>query len=781
MSKRLLKTYQKKRNFKKTSEPEGIKNRVTKKTSKLIFVVQEHHARRLHYDFRLEYEGVLKSWAIPKGPSLDPKDKRLAVQTEDHPLEYAQFHGKIPEGEYGAGEVFIWDKGTWESESGDPGEALEKGELKFRLHGKKLRGSFVLVRTNFGKIQNKYNWLLIKHREDRKNIHQDPWPGFVAPQLPRLVTELPEDDGTWLHEMKYDGYRIQGHLKHGVGTLITRNGLNWSNSFPHILNALEKIKAQEAIFDGEIVALDEDGRSHFQKLQNTLKSKNDRNLVYYIFDLLYLNGEDLRSKPLAKRKEILKSLLTGARKIIKYSDHITDKGKEFFRVSCEHKLEGVVSKLSDGRYHSGRNDLWVKTKCSNRQEFIIGGWTDPQGGRQGLGALLLGVYDKGKLKYVGKAGTGFSQKSLKEIKNNLKEIEQGSTPFELKSPRGKGIHWVEPLKICEVSFANWTDEGILRAPVFQGLREDKKAEEIYKEKAKVLTPRDLSSPEKILFKKEKITKKMIAEYYQKVSKMMLPYMKERPLSLLRCPQGSEGTCFFQKHMSGKIPDAFLTFPVKEEKGEGTYLTINSAAGLRELVQLNAFELHAWNCHYQDYLRPDQIVMDFDPGPGVPWKEVRDAAFELKDMLKELHLECFVKVTGGKGLHVHIPVAPIYDWEEIKVFSQTLAMQMVAENPGRYVTNMSKHKRVKKIFIDYLRNGYGATAVVPYSLRARPISAVAMPVTWAELKKIKSSDEFTMDKALKKIKARRKDPWQGMLKLHQRIHILETNLRKMKAA
>lgn len=777
MSKKLLKTYQKKRNFKKTTEPYG--EIPANKSSKLIFVVQEHHARRLHYDFRLEYDGVLKSWAVPKGPSLNPKDKRLAVQTEDHPLEYAKFHGKIPEGEYGAGEVFIWDKGSWEPESEDAGAALQKGELKFKLNGKKLKGSFVLVRTRLGRDQKKNNWLLIKHREEKGVERQDPWPGFIQPQLPRLVTTVPEEEGTWFHEMKYDGYRIQGHLQHGVGTLYTRNGLDWSNYFPHILNTLEKMGAHDAIFDGEIVALDEVGRSHFQKLQNTLKSKNDKGLVYYIFDLLYLDGEDLRSKTLAERKELLKSLLKKDSKNIKYSEHVTEEGHDFFTVSCDHKLEGVVSKLSDSPYRSGRNDLWVKTKCSERQEFVIGGWTGPQGGRTGLGALLLGVYDKDRLRYVGKVGTGFSRKSLSTIKDILKKIERSSTPFHVKSPKGKEIHWVKPEKICEVSFGNWTQEGMLRSPVFQGLRDDKAPIEIHKEKASMLKLRNITSPDKILFTKEKITKLMIADYYENVSKVMLPYVKNRPLSLVRCPQGSEGTCFFQKHISGNVPKSLHTFDVKEEKGEGTYLTINSASGLRELVQLNAFEIHIWNCHYQDYLSPDQIVMDFDPGPGVPWNDVKGAAFELKDILDDLGLKSFVKVTGGKGLHVHIPVAPIYNWEQIKVFAQTLALQMVAQNSRKYVANMAKNKRVKKIFIDYLRNGYGATAVAPYSLRARSTSAVALPITWTELKKVKSSDEFTLEKALKKVKGRKKDPWEGMMKLKQKIDILEETSKKKK--
>lgn len=571
---------------------------------------------------------------------------------------------------------------------------------------------------------------------------------------------------------------MQGHLKNGIGQYFSRNALEWSRKFPNLLNALEQLSVTNAIFDGEVVSLDEKGRSNFQKLQNSIKHMHDKSLRYYIFDIMFLNGKDLRSLPLVERKEILKGVLLNAPSHIMYSEHLSDNGNDFYKISCEHELEGIISKLADAPYSSGRSDLWVKTKCSLRQEFVIGGWTDPQGGRTGLGALLLGVYEKDGFRYAGRVGTGFDTETLRTIKKELTLIETDEGPFEINSPKGKNIHWVEPKKVCEVSFGNWTDEGILRTPVFQGLREDKPAKDIHMEKAKK-TPKkkhlavlkEISSPEKILFKNEKITKKEVFDFYQAIARIMLPYLSGRPLSLVRCPNGSEGTCFYQKHITGKVPDSFHTFPVKEGKGEGIYLSIDSASGLQELVQLNAFEIHAWNCHKDDYLRPDQIVMDLDPGDDVPWKEVVEAAFELKEMLEDLNLKSFVKLTGGKGLHLHIPIAPVYDWEQIKSFTQTLALELVSRSPERYVANMSKKLRKGKIFVDYLRNGYGATAVVPYSLRAKPLSTVALPVDWKELRRIKGPQEMTMKKALKKIKSRKKDPWAGMLRLSQKIIIL----------
>lgn len=800
-----LKEYNRKRDFKKTKEPSGKK--VVRKSKKLLFVVQEHHASHLHYDFRLELDGVLKSWAVPKGPSMDPADKRLAVQVEDHPLGYEKFHGTIPKGEYGGGEVFIWDNGTWTAKDDDPMKAIEIGRLEFSLKGKKLSGNWILVRTHYKGSSSKKNWLLMKRSDDveevggsspkkkvakkatqKKTSLRDPWPGFIEPQLPRLVLHPPKDQGDWIHEMKFDGYRIQAHVKNGIVEFYTRKGLNWSNKFPHLVEALGHMKIDNGIFDGEVVALDEEGVSDFQKLQNSLTAGKDQSLRFYLFDCLYLNGEDLRSRPLVERKQILENASRGLKSVIQFSSHFNEQGEEFFQISCQHKLEGIISKLKDSTYSSGRNDNWVKTKCIRRQEFVIGGWTEPKGGRMGIGALLLGVFENEKLKYVGKVGTGFNNQSLMEMKKKLTPIEVAKSPFALKSPKERDIHWVKPDKVCEVSYLNFTDEGVLRTPVFIGMRDDKPASEIHVEKEKVLTKKGtkkvskkkpaskenelVSSPDKILFKQEKKTKLDVAEFYQAISKHMLPYMKDRPLSLVRCPNGSEGKCFFQKHVGEHPPEAFHTFDIEEEKGQGTYISIDSVDGLLELVQLNAFELHVWNSHAETYLWPDQIVMDFDPDPVVPWKEVVSAAFELKEMLEDLDLKSFVKLTGGKGLHVHVPIAPLYTWDQVKSFCQSLAFELESRNPKKYVSKMTKKLRKGKIFVDYLRNGYGATAIAPYSLRARPTTALALPLEWSELKKLKGPQEYTMDKALKKIKTRKKDPWAGMLKHKQKIKILK---------
>lgn len=559
---------------------------------------------------------------------------------------------------------------------------------------------------------------------------------------------------------------MEGLVKNGIGQFISRNNIDWSNKFPFLLNALESLPISSAIFDGEIVALDLKGKSDFQALQNSIKSKDDHHLRYYIFDILYLNGKDLRDLPLRERKKILLEVVKKSSKYIFISEHLTEGGEDFYKLSCEHELEGIISKLIDSPYQSGRSDLWVKVKCSLRQEFVIGGWTKPQGGRSGLGALLLGVFEDGKLRYVGRVGTGLNTKTLKSIRNDLEKIEISESPFDEKSPKGKDTHWVSPFMICEVSFGSWTSDGILRTPVFKGMREDKPGKDIQMEKV-----RDISSPEKIIFKKEKITKQDVSYFYKEIADVMLPYLKNRPLSLVRCPNGTDGTCFYQKHISGKVPSSFKTFPILEDKGDGPYLSIHSSQGLQDLVQLNAFEIHSWNSHKDSYLLPDQIVMDLDPGDGVSWREVVEAAFELKELLENLDLKSFVKLTGGKGLHLHIPIAPLYDWNQIKSFARSLALELVSRKPQKYTANIAKKLRKKKIFIDYLRNGYGATAVVPYSLRAAPSSAVALPVDWRELRRIKGPQEFSLFKALKKIKSRKRDPWEGMLKLKQKISIL----------
>jgi len=790
-----LKEYVKKRDFKTTSEPSGLKG---KKLAALAgtFVVQEHHASRLHYDFRLEMDGVLKSWAVPKGPSLDPRQKRLAVQVEDHPLEYGSFEGTIPEKQYGAGEVFLWDSGKWEP-IGDPHQGLKKGHLDFRLSGKRLHGEWVLVRLK-GPSSGKPNWLLMKRSDtfakkndaavkigSKKKVAPRIWTSsksplveFVSPQLAQLV-EVPPTGKEWIHEMKFDGYRTQAIVAPGSVTLLSRNGHDWTSKYPGIETDLKKLDVKSAHLDGEVAFVDEKGRTDFQKLQNALKHERVADLVYYVFDILHLDGKDLRELPLEKRKAILQKVLKGQKKShLKFSDHIDGQAKDFLKLACSHQFEGIISKRKDGAYISGRTSEWVKAKCTQRQEFVIGGFTEGQGSRTHFGALLLGVYESEKLRYVGKVGTGFDSRSLSAIQTKLNKLEQKKSPFSVSSPRGKGNHWVKPKLVAEIAFANWTEEKILRVPVFHGLREDKSATQIHVEKPAVAKEEresavTLTHPDKIIFPKEKITKQDIADFYREISQWILPHVSNRPLSLVRCPAGTTKKCFFQRHINENVPDdAIHKVPVREEGDLKNYLAIDSQTGLDALVQRGSFELHAWNCHRDAIDFPDQFILDLDPDDAVPWKRVVEAAFEIKDMLDQLKLKSFVKVSGGKGVHIHVPIEPLYTWDDVKAFTQTLAQKLVEDQPDRYVAKMSKALRKGKIFVDYLRNGYSATAVVPYCLRARPISAVAMPITWDELKKIFSPDQFTLTKALAHLKKRRVDPWKAYFTTKQKISLLK---------
>ncbi|MBI2520931.1 MAG: DNA ligase D [Bdellovibrio sp.] len=796
-----LRVYHRKRDFQKTAEPKGILR--NKEKGNLIFVVQEHHASHLHYDFRLELDGVLKSWAVPKGPSLNPQDKRLAIEVEDHPLEYASFHGTIPKGEYGAGEVFIWDKGTWVG-VGDPRFGLKKGKLEFTLKGKKLKGNFVLIRLANIK-SSKPNWLLMKKADEEVDAHfelrpkvlevsdktatsqktneKDSWPGFISPQLATLV-ETPPESSKWMHEIKFDGYRLQVHFRQGKVKLFTRGGHDWSDQFPSLTRAFSSFKAKSAILDGEAVVMDEGGRSSFGALQNALSLKDYRNMRIYLFDLLYLNGEDLRSQSLKRRKELLLKLLAKSQPPIFYTDDIKGHGAQFFQTACQYQLEGIISKDRESSYFSGRSRTWQKSKCERRQEFVIGGFTTGHGDRaSGFGALLLGVYDQVKgeklFRYVGRVGSGFNYKTLGEITKKLANLEIDSSPFQINSPKEKNIHWVSPKLLAEINFSEWTADKILRTPVFVGLRSDKSTEEIVIEKASTLFYREsitLSHPEKILFPVEKITKQMIADYYDGVAPFMLPLIKDRPLSLVRCPNGVGKKCFYQKHPeSGGVPKELKSFKVREKLDTTIYMALDTVSGLQQLVQMNAFEIHTWNCHYQTLMHPNQIVMDFDPDPSVSFKTVVEACLEMKKILTKLKLKSFVKVSGGKGIHIHIPIEPIYTWDEIKAFSKALADEMVSRRPKEFTATMSKGSRSGKIFLDYLRNDYGATAVSPYAIRARggqKLSAVALPVEWRELPKLKSSDQFTLKKALLKIKKRKSDPWKDYLSIKQKIILFQ---------
>lgn len=776
---RALHEYKQKRDFKKTKEP-GAKLG-PKRQRNLSFVVQEHHASHLHYDFRLEHNGVLKSWAVPKGPSMNPKEKRLAVEVEDHPLSYGSFEGEIPKGEYGGGTVYQWDSGTWKPE-GDAAKALKKGHLEFSLAGEKLNGKFILIRTA-RKSGRKNQWLLIKRSDAQQNkkasapkaktsaLKKSPFPGFVPPQLAQLVSHPPQENN-WVHELKLDGYRLQLHWHRNKAQIFTRNKNDWTAKFPGLVAELKKLKTDSCILDGEAVIVDSDGKSNFQMLQNAMEEGESKEVLFYAFDLLYLNGHDLREHPLLARKELLRKLISKNGEFL-YCEHFSSDAEEFLHSACKLELEGMISKRSQASYSSGRGDDWVKAKCLLRQEFVIGGFTEPEGSRSSFGALLLGIYEGEKLAYCGRVGTGFSQATLREIHKKLKGLSRANSPFSLKSPKAKEIQWVKPSLVAEVKFAQWTSDGNLRAPSFQGLRKDKPAKSIIREVAGEKPDRkqskkqtEISSPDKILFPKEKITKKALAEFYFDVADRMLPHLKNRPLSLLRCPDGIGKACFFQKHFHEKKPGGLELHRRTRKKEERDFLTLSSKEGLLDLVQRGTVEIHAENGRAPRASRPDQIVMDFDPGPGITWQKTKKAAFDLKEILDTLKLKSFVKVSGGKGLHVHIPVAPIYSEANVKAFSHALAREMESRDPEIYTSVISKKARINKIFVDYLRNGEGATAVVPYSLRAREGAKVALPVSWAELKNLTGPDTFGMAEARRR--AKRRDPWAGWEKLKQRL-------------
>jgi len=773
-----LEEYKQKRDFKKSPEP--IKRSISRKKNKnLSFVVQEHHASHLHYDFRLEWNGVLKSWAVPKGPSLDSKEKRLAIEVEDHPLEYAKFQGTIPENQYGAGEVFLWDKGIWIPE-GSIAKGLKDGRLVFTLKGKKLHGSWLLLRISRKQEDKKNTWLLMKRKDQYRKSEfnnniitiKKAVPKFIEPQLARLVSKPPEGFD-WVHEIKFDGYRIQAHSIKKSVHLITRSGLDWSSKYPSIALSLKKLP-EGTIIDGEVVWQNAKGVSNFQELQDAFLTNNESNIHYWVFDILFLEGKDLRDLSLMVRREYLTRLMKKLNeKNIHLSEAFRGGGKDFMAEACKKGLEGIVSKHVDANYHSGRHGEWVKSKCTLRQEFVVGGFTDPSGSRQGFGSLLLGVHDGNRLRYVGRVGTGFNEDTIKIVSKKIHILERKKSPFSLSSPRSKNIHWIKPNLVAEVSFANWTKDTKLRSAVFHGLRMDKDPTQIIKEDATVnsiSTTINLSHPDRIIFSKEKISKQDVFYYYKAVSRWILPYLSSRPLSLLRCPTNTGGKCFFQKHLTGKIPEAIHS--IKEPGNQSAFLGINSEDGLLTFVQRGVLEFHAWNSRENNLEYPDQVVIDFDPDKSIKWDTVKEAAWNLKEILDKLGINSFVKLTGGKGLHVQFPIVPRYHYQDVKNFAQALAMQMTDKNPKLYTSILSKNARKKKIFIDYLRNGYGATAVAPYSLRAHSISSVAMPIDWSELKSLPSSSFYTMKEAVQFLEKRKNDPWKNYFSLEQKIHLFK---------
>lgn len=847
---RALRRYREKRNFVRTPEPSGNTRARTGShaVDQRLFVIQKHAASRLHYDFRLELDGTLKSWAVPKGPSLDPGQKRLAVHVEDHPLDYADFEGIIPPKQYGAGTVLIWDRGTWEP-MGDPRAGYRKGVLKFRLNGHKLHGHWTLVRMGLRSGEKQDNWLLIKDRDDQARtgpggeivdrmpdsvesgrgvqqvareqprVWQSPrrssrsggsagrrldlsriagavrarCPDWVAPQLATLVERMPDDE-QWLHEIKYDGYRIVARVGGRQARLFTRNQNDWTAKLQPQADAVASLDAADAWLDGEVVVFTEGGKTDFQALQNAFDRRSASRIVYCLFDVMYLNGYDLRQVPLVERKRLLASLFPdhSTSDVLRYSDHIAGDGHATFDEACRRGLEGLIVKRADAPYRSGRGRSWLKVKCEQRQEFVIGGYTDPSGSRHGFGALLVGFYDKQGLRYAGRVGTGFSHISLRELQTKLRRLERAKPAFS-NPPTGwdaNGVHWVRPELVAEVRFAEWTKEGILRQASFQGLRQDKPARAIGRERAQTsqdepapqhqTSPQSrkkpqrparagtkLSHPDRVLFPDIGLTKDGLARYYEQVADWMVPHLRGRPLTLVRCPQGYQD-CFYQKHVNETVPKAIGRVEIEEDGGAGTYMVADSLEAVLGLVQMGVLELHTWGAIRDRLDRPDRLTFDLDPDPSVPWQQVIEAAQLMRALLGELGLTGFVKTTGGKGLHVVTPIQRAHDWEEAKAFAKAVADHMVATIPQRFTATMAKRARKGKIFIDYLRNARGATAIAAYSTRAKPGAPVSVPLEWDELSPDLTSDYFTVMNVQARLKHQRRDPWAGYDRAARRL-------------
>ncbi len=859
-----LSTYKAKRDFAQTPEPSGA---ARKRRSGRSYLIQKHDASHEHYDFRLELDGVLLSWAVPKGPSLDPADKRLAVRTEDHPLDYGDFEGTIPKGQYGGGTVMLWDRGTWEPQ-GDAAEGLAKGNFKFVLHGERLSGGFALIRLRprNPKERSGKNWLLIKEKGEGveaggKPIVQseitsvktgrtmeeiargaDVWrsnrangksskkqsakksaatasgakkksaagaqkiPPFVAPQLATLV-DAPPPGKNWLHEIKYDGYRALASIGGGNVVIRTRTGLDWTDKFHPLVKPLAELPCGSALIDGEIAVTDEKGRTDFGALQDALSTGRGR-FAYYVFDLLSLDGKDLRARPLRERKEKLKALLADANGdgALIYSEHIAGDGDKVFKQACGFGLEGIIAKEADAPYRSERTKSWLKIKCGMAQEFVIIGWQPSDKAGRPFASLLLGLREEGALRYCGRVGSGYSEQRLGDLAALFKQHERKTPPVpDIPRPIARHAKFLEPVLVAEIAFRGWTRDGLVRQGSFKGLRSDKPARAITREepmatkkatagaqpkaqphgkaaakksaakaKANAGSHGDdtvegvkVTHPDRVMFDKaDGITKRDLIDYYLRVADLMLPHVVGRPLALVRAPDGIGGQRFFQKHASQGWPDAFGKVRIKEKSGSDEYLYIEDERGLVAAAQMSVLELHLLGATVPEVEKPDRMVFDLDPDENLPFSAVKDGARDLKARLEALGLESFPMLTGGKGIHVVVPLTRGHSWEQHRDFSEALARLMGEENPGRYLANMSKAKRKGKIFVDYLRNQRGSTAIAPYSSRARAGAFVALPVSWASLGKLASAHPLGVADAAKV--ARNADPWPGYFKVKQAL-------------
>jgi bifunctional non-homologous end joining protein LigD len=888
-----LARYRSMRDFGITAEPSGSAKKQPKpKLEKLPFVIQKHAATRLHYDFRLGWNGVLKSWAVAKGPSYVVADKRLAVQVEDHPMEYGGFEGIIPKGQYGGGTVMVWDQGTWEPqpEYPDVDEGLRTGSLKFVLHGTKLKGKWALIRMK-GKAANdaKPNWLLIKERDDferppdappiteeepnsavtgrsleeiarsedhvwnskdtatgkawyRRDEATDPGAGqtkatpdaktsgrtatlnkkapketlpeFIQPQQASSAEKPPGAAG-WIHELKLDGYRIQARKDGAKVQLLTRTGLDWTHRMKPIAAAVAKLPAQSFLADGEVVVLGGDGNASFADLQaafqNETRAGASNPMTYFLFDLLHLEGHNLRGLPLVERKNLLAKLLENGGETVRLSEHLEASGELVFQKAAELGAEGIISKRANSQYTSGRSTTWLKAKCIHTQELVIGGFTLPSNGIHGVGALLLGYYRDKKLIYAGRTGTGFTEKTHKTLRDRLDKLRQSFPSFEKMPPEArKGAIWVKPQLVAQVNFANWTADDLVRQASFQGLREDKPATEVIREPAAIpatlqrpaqkanashiassvtaaakvaptktpkQAPQDttghapirLTHPDKVLDAASKLTKQQLADYYWDIAPWMLPHIAGRPLSLVRCPDGVGQPCFFQKHANSTLPASIEAVEVRDKKTgkPEPYITLSTPTALAELAQMGVLEIHPWGSRNDDLEHPDRITIDLDPDESVPWPTLAASAAEVRQRMTSIGLKSFLKTTGGKGLHIVVPIEPGHDWPVVKQFAHDFALAMEKQNPALYLTRMSKAARRGRIFIDYLRNERGATAVAAYSPRSRPGTAVSLPLPWTDLKLPERPIFRVVDFA--EWKARLKpDPWKELPQCRQNL-------------
>lgn len=810
-----LDEYGRKRHFEKTTEPKGDSAGEGQSEEGLRYVMQHHAARRDHFDLRLEWGGALMSWAVPKGPSFDPRDKRLAVQVEAHPLEYRSFEGTIPKGEYGGGVVMLWDEGWWEP-YGDVEEGLRDGSLKFELKGLRLRGKWALVRLKATENEDKNNWLLLKEKdayaktedgisdfnasirtgrtmaeidagEDEK-IVRNPFEKADV-QLAKLVKAVPPGED-WLYEVKYDGYRITAYLEGAIVRLMTRNSHDFTRQFSAVASTLaDWANGRAMVLDGEMVITDEAGKTDFQALQRYMKNPKDQKLTYIVFDLLALDGADLRRRSLAERKKTLEALLINAPPSLHYSQHIQGNGLESFRAACEANLEGIIGKKADSLYSGTRNGDWVKLKCDTRQEFVIGGYTLTDKKTTGISALLLGAYQGINLVYVGRAGTGFTEHLMKELEEKFSQIKRKESPFR-NPPKPKSnekLIWLEPLLAAEIKFAEWTADNLLRQASFKGLRADKDPKDIKiestdaesqeavqsggKEKhmsagsGTMIEGIKITSPEKVIFANPEVTKLDVVRYYEKIATRMLPYVERRILSIVRCPKGVSQACFYKKH-PGPDSKGIITVPVTNSDGETEeYFYIENVSGLIYEAQMGTLEFHTWGSRIETLEQPDVMVFDLDPDEGMDLSQVRQGVRDTKSILEQLSIISYLKTSGGKGYHVVVPFRPAVSWDAFHDFARRVAEVMEQQWPDRYTCNVRKNRRTGRIFIDWIRNGRGATSVAPYSLRARNGAYVSMPISWDELDMV-APDGITITDALRRISG--SDPWAGFFENSQTL-------------